>query len=98
MKMSIVAEICGNISYCRYCYSDFLLAISHPDKDGYLQRDLSDDPDILLDTNIIRSFTPRQLALERVIAKTFAEYHINGIITNRMRTVSCGEWVTRFFA
>jgi len=85
--MSSVAEICGNISYCMYCYSDFLFAISHPDKEGYPQRDSSDDPDILLDTNIIQSFTPRQLALERVIAKKIAKYHINGIITNRMRTL-----------
>ena len=69
------------------CYSDFLFAISHPDKEGYPQHDLSEDPDVILDTNIIQSFTPRQLALERVIAKTFAEYHINGIITNRIRTL-----------
>ena len=48
---------------------------------------MSKDPDILLDTNIIQSFTPRQLALERVIVKTFVEYHINGVITNRLRAL-----------
>ena len=46
-----------------------------------------EDPDLLLDTNIIQSFTPRQLALERVIVKTFVEYHINGVITNRLQAL-----------
>lgn len=41
----------------------------------------------MLDEKVIQYFTPKQLAVERVIAKTFATYNIDVVITNRIRAM-----------
>ena len=51
--------------------SDFLYEISHPDKEGFPQVDLSADDDIVLDSELVKSFSPKQLAIEYVIAKKY---------------------------
>jgi len=66
------------IAFC----SDFIYAISRPDKEGYPQHDLSEDNDIVLDANVVEWFTPKQLAIERIITKTFVTCHIDAVITD----------------
>ena len=40
---------------CLYC-SEFLYEISHPDKEGYPQVDLSTDDNIVLDSELVNHF------------------------------------------
>ena len=69
------------------CFSDFLYDISHPDKEGFPQQDLSTDVDDMLDPNLKESFSPKQLAVERVIVKTFTTYRCDAVITDRLRSL-----------
>ena len=69
------------------CCSEFLYEISHPDKEGYPQVDLSTDDDIVLDSELEKSLSPKQLALERVMVKVFITYRCDVIITDRLRNL-----------
>jgi len=68
-------------------HSDFLYEISHPDKEGFPQFDLSTDNDIILDLKLIKSFSPKQLAIERVMNKVFVTYRYDVIITDHLRSL-----------
>ena len=67
--------------------SDFIYTINLPDKEGYPQYDLLEDVDLTLDPSLIKSLTPKQLAVERIITKTFTTYHIHVVITDRVRAL-----------
>ena len=75
------------MNYILSLCSDFIYAISLPDKEGYPQYDLSEDIDIELDPSFVKSLTPMQLAVERVIAKTFKTYHVDVVVTDRLRAL-----------
>ena len=46
-----------------------------------------------LDANVVESFTPKQLAIERIITKTFVAYHMNLVIACGLYLVqNYGEW------
>ena len=66
--------------------SDFIYTISLPDKEGYPQYDLSED-DLTLDPSFVKSLTPKQLAVEQVIANTFKTYHVDVVITDCLRAL-----------
>ena len=75
---------------CLYC-SEFLYEISHPDKEGYPQVDLSTDDDIVLDSELVKSLSPKQLAIKHVMAKVFVTYYCDVIITDRLRALFKAE-------
>ena len=80
-------------------FSDFIYAISRPDKEGYPQHDLSEDNDIVLDANVVEWFKSKQLAIERIITKIFVTYHIDVVITDCIQAhlvLNYGEWVTKY--
>ena len=64
--------------------SDFLYEISQPDKEGFLQVDLSANDDIILDSELVKSFSPKQLAIEYVIAKVFVRHRCDIVVTDRL--------------
>lgn len=66
---------------CLYC-SEFLYEISHPNKEGYPEVDLSTDDDIVLDLELMKSLSPKQLAL---MAKVFVTHRCDVIITDYLR-------------
>ena len=67
--------------------SDFLYEISHPDKEGFPQVDLSADDDIVLDSELVKSFSPKQLAIEYVIAKVFFRHRCDIVVTDCLRSL-----------
>ena len=67
--------------------SDFLYEISHPDKEGFPQVHLSADDDIVLDSELVKSFSPKQLAIEYVIAKVFVRHRCDIVVTDRLRSL-----------
>ena len=69
--------------YCSY----FLYNVSVPDKEGYPTLDLTSDKDIKIDDTLIQKFSPKQLAVERVITKVFVHYNCDVIITDRLRAM-----------
>ena len=68
-------------------YSYFLYNVSAPDKEGYPTLDLASDKDIKIDDALIQKFSPKQLAVERVIVKVFVHYRCNVIITDRLKAM-----------
>ena len=68
---------------CILC-SYFLYSISHPNKYGKLLLDLSMDPESSIPASTL---PPTQIAVERVITKTFTRYRCDVIITNRLCSV-----------
>ena len=67
--------------------SFFLYNISLPDKEGYPTLDLKSDKDVKIVDSITETFTPKQLAVERVIVKVFLQYRCDAIITDRLRAM-----------
>ena len=66
-------------------YSYYLYEISHPNKYGAPQVDLSDDVEAVLNLASTESLSPNQLAVERIIAKIFTHHRCDVIITDRLR-------------
>ena len=69
-------------------FSHYLYSISHPNKCGVPQWDLSDDEEANLeieDSNQSLSFN--QLCIERVIVKHFTHYKCDVVITDRLRSL-----------
>jgi len=67
-----------------YSLSFILYDISHPNKLGVPQVDLSDDNEASVDES---SLATKQAVVERVIAKIFTRYKCDVIITERLRTL-----------
>ena len=65
-------------------FSYFLYNISHPNKYGVPQIDLSAEKMFTLQQD---SLTNNQLLVERVICKTFAHHHCDVVITDRIRSL-----------
>jgi len=85
--MARVIELVVTVVFSFCCCSDFLYGISLPDKEGYPTVDLSIDEDVKLDDTSTQNFSPKQLAIERVIFKSFSHYRCDAIITDRMRAM-----------
>ena len=68
-----------------FIYSYYLYEISHPNKTGIPQISLVEDPEVKID--IPSSLCPSQAAVERVIAKVFFHFHVDIIITDRLRSL-----------
>lgn len=73
-----------HFSYCSYSY--YLYSITHPNRKGIPLFDLSEDEAVKAKLGI-SVLTCKQLALERVIVKVFDVLRINGIITDRIRSI-----------
>lgn len=69
--------------YCPLC-SHYLYTITHPDKYGKPQIDLSEDKDVS-DINIPPEISSP--AIERIIAKVFLKYKCDVVVTDRLRSV-----------
>ena len=67
--------------------SYYLYEISHPNKYGVPQLNLSDDDEAKIDESIVESLSLNQLFVERVIVKLFNHYHCDAMITDRIRSV-----------
>ena len=70
-----------------YLHCIVISFFSHPDKEGFPQVDLSADDDIVLDSELVKSFSPRQLAIEHVIAKVFVTYRCDVVVTDHLRAL-----------
>ena len=65
--------------------SYYLYEISHPNKYGVPQLNLSDDDEAKIDKSIIESLSLNQLLfVERVIIKLFNHYHCDEVIIDRI--------------
>ena len=72
---------------CYLICSYFLYEISHPDKAGAPQIDLSGDVEACIDALGTPRLAPCQEAIERVISKVFSRYKCDVVITDRLRSV-----------
>lgn len=70
-----------------FIYSYFLYDLSHPNKAGAPQIDLSNDAEACIDASSTPRLSPCQVAVERVISKVFSHYKCDIIITDRIRSL-----------
>lgn len=64
-------------------YSHYLYSITHPNKYGFPQCDLSDDPEAKFSYD--QKLGDKELCIERVMVKLFSHYHCDVLITDRLR-------------
>ena len=69
------------------CHSYYLSSISHVNKYGVPQLDLSADEEATVASVSEHSFSFSQLCTERVIVKLFSHYKCDVVITNRLRSL-----------
>ena len=64
-----------------------MFSISHPDKYGRPLLDLSKDSEASIPASTLQSLCHSQVAVERVITKTFTRYRCDVVVTDRLRSV-----------
>ena len=89
MALNDCCAIDGCVHECHYYFSYFLYSISHPGKEGVPLIDLSKDDECqyIQDQNL----TSNQIAIERVIIKTFCKYGITAATSEKIRFVFRGK-------
>jgi len=68
-------------------YSNLFYELSHPNKYGVPQLDLSKDSEAKVEDSLLQQITSNQVPVERVIVKIFTKYRCDVVITDRLWTL-----------
>ena len=104
--MYIGHGVCADVYLTLVCHIDMCLfplfkqqlpiEISHPNKYGVPLLDLTSDREVpIIDSSILDVLSSNQVAVERVILKTFIHHQCNVIVTDRLRACllqNFGAW------